>query len=279
MALVKLKDVQVEAKSEKVTAENFEVKNDNYIYISKGRETVIEGYFLNHFNEESSLSEKDVHVVHTVPKVGKVISNKAIHRKIKEGKPEAFYDTDAYKICELSNRMNASKNASKNNMATEYQRSIESYIKFFVTKFSAKVPNEKGELTDVVKTPNIPVLIPVNMGDLFFASASSGMANVLIDALIGDEEAGEPPFPLESNKVKLSFKSIKVLMKNPLSKEVKEIKEEVERLRSNPEILEEQFKHLAPVAYDTWYRNHVATVAGQVIVDVTDEDEVDESWT
>ncbi len=277
MALVKLKDVQaVENKVEKMTAENFEIDNAKHVYISKARETVIEGYFLNHFDEASSLGEEDVYVVHTVPKVGKVISNKRIHRTVKNGKKESYYDTDTYRICELTNRMNASKNASQNNMASEYQRSIESYIRFFVTKFTVLVPNEKGELQQVTRTPNVPVLIPVNMGDLFFASASSGMGDLLIDSLIGDEEAGETAFPLKDHKVKLSFKSIKVLVKSPLEKESKDIKTEVEKLRSHPEILDEQFKVLMPIPYEAWYKTNVATVAGQVLVE--EAEEVDEDW-
>jgi hypothetical protein len=140
-------------------------------------------------------------------------------------------------------------------------------------EFTEYVADKDGNLKEVVKTPNIPVLIAFNVGDVYFSSSSSAMGDILLDALKEkDEETGEMVYPLMTNKVSVSFKKVKVLQKSLLEKEKAEVKNEVDKYRNDKTILESQFAELMPIPYQTWHNKEYANAPK---AEVDEDDDLD----
>lgn len=219
------------------------------VYVSDKKKTIIEGYFLDGYDKETAYGNDDIlTTINVMGRSQKVISAKKIitsDDKKNVGSTYSYYDKIEDDI--LVKEMEASKLLNADGRPTVNQRSNEIFVPFFVTyaRVNKIVKDDKGvDKIEVMEyTPNIPVLLGMPCGDLFFQNSPSGIGKDL-------KKFFTRGF-LEKNKIRWTYGELEDL--ESLKEDTKEIQKEVAELRRNKNLKEELFGHLLPISYAQWY--------------------------
>jgi len=214
--------------------------NARVFYLGKKAKTKLTGYFLKGYNNETAFQNEDVMILHSVKGWDKKVkSAKTIYAKYVEKGGKKVFDKFMYDIlteCHLTNEMNTAKEQDPKSMINA--RSIEVYVPFFLKTMT--FTHEEVEYTQEV---NKPVLLSLPVGDMYFPTASSGMAKQLKKQF--DKKV------LETSEVSLEAGDVDTT--GLKLSEDKTVSKEVNELRKNQSGLKEMFEHLQPYPYAEWY--------------------------
>jgi hypothetical protein len=228
------------------------------------KDLVLEGYFLQAYDEKTKLTNDDIKVTYYIKGVGPVYG---------ERRPEPWYDKDTKKLKGhsynrftediVADEIDAAKKANpKDNI---HGRALKGFLKFFVTKATWNYKNDKG--VDVPKTVeyNKAGIVSLNLADVYFSVSTTGVARTLTSLW----KEGK----LKDNKIQLTNGDIEateeLLKTDPQKKAVEAARKGIDEVANDVTM---------PITYDEFLQTKegkiMAKLAGKDVVETPAEDNV-----